>query len=34
MSTTENLAELASAGFSVAELVWCEHEMALYRARA
>jgi SAM-dependent methyltransferase len=34
MSTTENLAELTKAGFSVAEAVWCEHEMALYRARA
>jgi hypothetical protein len=34
MSTSENLGELARAGFSVAEVVWCEHEMALYRARA
>lgn len=34
MSTTENLAALANAGFSDAKLVWNEHEMALYRARA
>jgi SAM-dependent methyltransferase len=34
MSATENLAALASAGFSGAELVWSEHHMALYRARA
>jgi hypothetical protein len=34
MSTTDNLAELANAGFSVAEVAWCEHEIALYRARA
>lgn len=33
MSTTENLAALASAGFSGAEVIWSEHDMALYRAR-
>lgn len=34
MTTTENLAELAKAGFSAPEVIWCEHEMARYRARA
>jgi SAM-dependent methyltransferase len=34
MSTAENLAALANAGFSDAKLVWTEHHMALYRARA
>jgi SAM-dependent methyltransferase len=34
MSTTENLAALANAGFSGAEMVWSERQMALYRARA
>jgi SAM-dependent methyltransferase len=32
MSASENLAELANAGFE-ARLVWSEHQMALYRAR-
>ena len=32
LSTTENLAAFAGAGFSDAEVVWCGHEMALYRA--
>lgn len=34
MSIDENLAALSDAGFSDAKLVWSEHEMALYRARA
>ena len=34
LTPTENLATLANAGFSDAEMVWSEHAMALYRARA
>jgi SAM-dependent methyltransferase len=34
MSTSENLAALANAGFPDARVVWSEHEMALYRARS
>jgi len=34
MSLAENLAALAGAGFADARLVWSEHKMALYRARA
>ena len=33
MTTSENLAELANAGFSDAKLLWSEHKMALYRVR-
>jgi len=33
MSTAENLAALANAGFADVRLIWSEHRMALYRAR-
>jgi hypothetical protein len=33
MTIAEYLAVLANAGFSDVELVWTEHEMALYRVR-
>lgn len=33
MTTAEYLAVLAQAGFRDAEVVWSEHDMALYRAR-
>jgi SAM-dependent methyltransferase len=34
MSTEEKLEALTGAGLIDAKLVWCEHDMALYRARA
>jgi hypothetical protein len=32
MTISENLTELAKAGFRDAEVVWSGHDMALYRA--
>jgi len=34
MSTEEKLEALTAAGLGDAKVVWCEHDMALYRARA
>ena len=34
MSIEENLAALVGAGFASAQLVWSEHHMAMFRARA
>ena len=33
MNPSENIAAFSQAGFSFVETVWCDHDMAMYRAR-